>query len=65
MASDTGPPEKGVRISIYLPAALARTLDELAYRQRKSRSRYLVDVLTKATKQAASGLRGEPTVPRV
>lgn len=63
MTQDTGPPSKGVRISIYLPEALATKVDDAAYAARKSRSRFLADVIEQATKPKTSSVRKDPPVP--
>lgn len=54
MTRDTGPPD-GVRISIYIGADLVKHIDEAAYAARTSRSKFIADVLSKATKFKPSG----------
>jgi metal-responsive CopG/Arc/MetJ family transcriptional regulator len=62
MAKQPAPPRKGARISIYIQTALLEQIDEAAYAARLSRSRYLTNVITKATQQGASRLRRKPVV---
>lgn len=63
--SPSEPPEPGVRLSIYLPADLAERVTNLAWEKRMSRSAFLADVIAKATKPKASGVRKGKTVPDV